>query len=61
LSNEEKMNDYETFEKGMIYMNILRKRGWVVEKRGEEETKFMPHAPVVYTCVSGADTLKNFI
>jgi hypothetical protein len=55
------MNDYETFEKGMIYMNILRKRVWVVEKRGEEETKFMPHAPVVYTCVSGADTLKNFI
>jgi hypothetical protein len=36
LSNEEKRNDlYENFEK----------RG-VVEKRGEEETKSMPHAPV---------------
>jgi hypothetical protein len=33
------------FEKGMIYMKILKKRG-VVEKRGEEETKSMPHAPV---------------
>jgi hypothetical protein len=30
LSNEEKTNDYENFE-----------------KRGEEETKSMPHAPVV--------------
>ena len=29
-------------------MKILKKRG-VVEKRGEEETKSMPHAPV---CVS---------
>jgi hypothetical protein len=27
LSNEEKMNDYENFEKGMIYMKILKKRG----------------------------------
>jgi hypothetical protein len=45
LSNEEKTNDYENFEKGMIYMKILKKRG-VVEKRGEEETKSMPHAPV---------------
>jgi hypothetical protein len=27
LSNEEKTNDYENFEKGMIYMNILKK-GW---------------------------------
>ena len=43
--NEEKTNDYENFEKGMIYMKILKKRG-VVEKRGEEETKSMPHAPV---------------
>jgi predicted AAA+ superfamily ATPase len=40
------MNDYENFEKGMIYMKILKKGG-VVEKRGEEETKSMPHAPVV--------------
>jgi hypothetical protein len=33
LSNEEKTNDYENFEKGMIYMKILKKGG-VVEKRG---------------------------
>jgi hypothetical protein len=47
LSNEEKTNDYENFEKGMIYMKILKKGGGVVEKRGEEETKSMPHAPVI--------------
>jgi hypothetical protein len=29
----------------MIYMKILKKGG-VVEKRGEEETKSMPHALV---------------
>jgi hypothetical protein len=33
LSNEEKTKDYEHFEKGMIYMKILKKGG-VVEKRG---------------------------
>ena len=49
LSNEEKTNDYENFEKGMIYMKILKKKGGVVEKRGEEETKSMPHAPVATT------------
>jgi hypothetical protein len=27
-------------------MKILKKKGGVVEKRGEEETKSMPHAPV---------------
>ena len=27
LSNEEKTNDYENFEKGMIYMKILKKGG----------------------------------
>jgi hypothetical protein len=27
LSNEEKTKDYENFEKGMIYMNILKKGG----------------------------------
>jgi hypothetical protein len=27
LSNEEKTNHYENFEKGMIYMKILKKRG----------------------------------
>ena len=36
-------------KKPMIYMKILKKKGGVVEKRGEEETKFMPHAPVVLT------------
>ena len=48
FSNEEKTNDYENFEKGMIYMKILNKGG-VVEKRGEEETKSMPHAPVTFS------------
>jgi hypothetical protein len=33
LLNEEKTNDYEHFEKGMIYMKILKKGG-VVEKGG---------------------------
>jgi hypothetical protein len=28
-------------------MKILKKKGGVVEKRGEEETKSMPHAPVL--------------
>ena len=40
-----KTNDYEHFEKGMIYIEILKKA--VVEKRGVEEPKSMPHAPVV--------------
>jgi hypothetical protein len=30
-------------------MKILKKRGGVVEKRGEEETKSMHHAPVANT------------
>jgi hypothetical protein len=47
LSNEEKTNDYENFEKGMIYMKILKKGG--SREKGEEETKSMPHAPVVKT------------
>jgi hypothetical protein len=42
LSNEEKTNDYENFEKGKIYMKILKKGGGVVEKRREVETKSMP-------------------
>jgi hypothetical protein len=45
LSNEEKTNDYENFEKGKIYMKILKKGGGSREKGGEE-TKSMPHAPV---------------
>ena len=32
----------------MIYMK-LKKKGGIVEKRGEEETKSMPHAPVLST------------
>jgi hypothetical protein len=47
---KKKTNDYENFEKGMIYMKILKKGG-VVEKRGEEETKSMPHAPVINICI----------
>ena len=42
LSNEEKTNDYENFEKGMIYMKILK-------KGGGEETKSMPHASVSFS------------
>jgi hypothetical protein len=44
---------YENFEKGMIYMKILK-------KGGGEETKFMPHAPVVF-CIEGIlnDLLKR--
>ena len=43
---EEKTNDYEHFEKGMIYMKILKKKGGGSREKGEEETKSMPHAPV---------------
>ena len=46
LSNEEKTNDYENFEKEMIYMKILKKGG-VVEKRGRGNEI---HAPCA--CVS---------
>jgi hypothetical protein len=48
LSIEEKTNDYENFEKGMIYMKILKKGGSREKRgRGKEETKSMPHAPVM--------------
>ena len=47
---KKKTNDYENFEKGMIYMKILKKGG-IVEKRGEEETKSMPRAPVINICI----------
>jgi prenyltransferase beta subunit len=40
-----KTNDYENFEKGMIYMKILKKVG--SREKGEEEPKSMPHAPVI--------------
>jgi hypothetical protein len=58
LSNEEKTNDYENFEKGMIYMKILKKGG-AVEKRGrrkrnqafsiETSTYLIPQALVART------------
>jgi hypothetical protein len=35
LSNEEKTNDYENFEKGMIYMKILKKGGGDSREKGE--------------------------
>jgi hypothetical protein len=40
LSNEKKNNDYENFEKGMIYMKILKKG--VVEKRGRRKRNPCP-------------------
>jgi hypothetical protein len=39
-------------------MKILKKRG-VVEKRGEEETKSMPHAPVYVTLVLVVSLFNN--
>ena len=47
LSNEEKTNDYENFEKGMIYMKILKKGGQ--QRKGGGGNESMPHAPVVQT------------
>ena len=47
-----KTNDYENFEEGMINMKILKKEG-NREKRGEEETKSMPHAPVYISTFFG--------
>jgi hypothetical protein len=41
LSNEEKTNDYENFEKGMIYMKILKKGGSREKGEGGNEI----HAP----------------
>jgi hypothetical protein len=41
LSNEEKTNDYENFEKGMIYMKILKKKGSREKGGGGNEI----HAP----------------
>ena len=52
-----KTNDYENFEKRMIYMNILKKGG-VVEKRGKEETKSLPHAPVLLFTSTISDPIK---
>jgi hypothetical protein len=39
-------------------MKILKKRG-VVEKRGEEETKSMPHVPVITSGVDEQNTQTN--
>jgi hypothetical protein len=50
----------------MIYMKILKKGG-VVEKRGEEETKSMPHSPVFvaiersHTHTLQVNTTLNFV
>jgi hypothetical protein len=60
LSNEEKTNDYENFEKGMIYMKILKKTGGSREK-GEEETKSMPHAPVSSTCIPRVENVDSAV
>jgi hypothetical protein len=51
LSNEEKTNDNENFEKGMIYMKILKKGG--SREKGEEETKSMPK-PLIEVCLKSA-------
>jgi hypothetical protein len=44
-----KTNDYENFEKGMIYMKILKKEG-VVEKRGRRKRNPCPMRLCI-TCV----------
>ena len=48
LSNEEKRKIMNFFKKEWFIWKCW-KRGGVVEKRGEEETKSMPHAPVIST------------
>jgi hypothetical protein len=48
LSNEEKTNDYENFEKGMIYMKILKKGGGGSREKGGGGNEI--HAPCA--CVS---------
>ena len=45
LSNEEKTNDYENFEKGMIYMKILKK-GEGSREKGGGGNEIHAHAPV---------------
>jgi predicted DNA-binding protein YlxM (UPF0122 family) len=56
LSNEEKTNDYENFEKKNDLYEHFEKKNDLYEhfekkggsrEKGEEETKSMPHAPVV--------------
>jgi hypothetical protein len=43
LSNEEKTNYYENFEKGMIYMKILKKKGGGSREKGGRGNEI--HAP----------------
>jgi hypothetical protein len=43
LSNEEKTKDYENFEKGMIYMKMLKKRGGGSREKGGGGNEI--HAP----------------
>jgi hypothetical protein len=56
LSKEEKTNDYEKFEKGMIYMKILKKGG-VVEKRGRRKRNPCPMRLWLDLLVVSADCL----
>jgi hypothetical protein len=56
LSNEEKTNDYENFEKGMIYMKILKKRGDSREKGGGGNEI---HAPCACDLQSKFDTFRD--
>ena len=51
MSNEEKTNDYENFEKGMIYMKILKKGGGGSREKGGGGNEI--HAP----CACGLYTL----
>jgi hypothetical protein len=59
LSNEEKTNDYDNFEKGMIYMNILKKgRGGSREKRGGGNEI---HAPCACEYLNKNNLIRNTI
>jgi hypothetical protein len=49
VSNEEKTNDYENFETGMIYMKILKKGG-SREKGGGGNEIYVP-----YICIAVGD------
>jgi hypothetical protein len=49
LSNEEKTNDYEHFEKGMFYMKILKKGGGGSREKGGGGNEI--HAPCA--CAQG--------
>jgi hypothetical protein len=53
LSNEEKTNDYENFEKGMIYMNIWKKGGGGSREKGGGGNAI--HAPCACAYVAFLD------